>query len=374
MVARAAAFVASNGPVSPQDRWEENPGASPFTLAVEVCALVAAHPWLQGRDADYALELADCWNERIEEWTYARGTDLCTRLGVDGYYVRIGSEVCAGGLRGWVEVRNTPGVEVRAAAMVGMEFIYLARLGLRSAGDARIRNTLEVVDALLRTETPCGAVYHRYDHDGYGEHADGSPYDGTGVGRGWPLLVGERGHLALVAGEDPRPYLQTMACMTGPGGLLPEQVWDTAPIPASGLEPGKPTGSAMPLVWAHSEFVKLLVARDRGRPVELLDCVWERYGGTRPTAMTWFWRSEVPFDTLPRDRSLVIEERQPFTLHLGWDGWQRIEERPSQPLGLGMHGVRLASTQLSPGTVLNFTRRYEDSRWEGVDHAVTCEA
>ena len=372
MVARAAAFVAQSGPVSPQDRWEENPGSSPFTLAVEVAALVAALPWLRGRDASYALELADCWNERIEEWTYVSGTELCRRFAVEGYYVRIGPQASTGGLRGRVEVRNTPGVVVSAAAMVGMEFIYLARLGLRSASDARILDTLKVVDGLLRTETPCGPVYHRYNDDGYGEHADGSAYDGTGIGRGWPLLVGERGHLALLAGEDPKPYLHAMTCMTGPSGLLPEQVWDAAPIPALGLQPGKPTGSAMPLVWAHAELLKLLVAQDRRRPLELLDCLWQRYAGTRPAAPTWFWRSEVPFDTLPRARSLVIEEQRPFTLHLGWNGWHDVAEHPSQPLGLGMHGVRLDAGQLLPGRVVNFTRRYDDSGWEGLDHAVTC--
>ena len=373
MVGRAAAFVASEGPVSPQDRWEENPGSSPFTLAIEVSALVAAQHWLGARDGAYARSLADCWNERIEEWTYVQATELCHRLGVDGYYVRIGPQISAGGLRGRVEVRNTPGVVLPAAALVGMEFAYLARLGLRSAGDARILDTLAVADALLRVETPCGPVYHRYNDDGYGEHADGSAFDGTGIGRGWPLLVGERGHLALLAGEDPRPYLEAMACMTGPGGLLPEQVWDAPAIPPSKLAPGKPTGSAMPLVWAHAEFLKLLVARERRRPVELLDCVWQRYAGKRPEAPTWFWRSDVPFDTLPKGRSLVIEERRSFTLHLGWDGWQRVEEHASQPLGLGMHGVRLDATQLPPGAVVNFTRRYEDSEWEGIDHSVTCE-
>lgn len=374
MVARAAAFVAANGPVSPQDRWEENPGAGPFTLAVEVAGLVAAAPWLQTTDAAYAIELADCWNERVEDWTYVDGTELCRQHGVEGYYVRIGPDPAAGGLRGRVEVRNTPGIVVPAEALVGLEFIYLARLGLRSASDRRILDSLKIADALLRTDTPCGPVYHRYNDDGYGEHADGSDYDGTGIGRGWPLLVGERGHLALLAGEDPLPYLDTMACMTGPCGLLPEQVWDAAPIPALRLEPGKPSGSAMPLVWAHAEFLKLLVARDQRRPVELLDCVWQRYAGKQPAAKTWFWRSEVPFDSLPAGRSLVIEDRRPFLLHMGWDGWQTVEDRPSEPLGLGMNGVRLQTPELAGGAILNFTRFYVDEgRWEGDDHWVTVE-
>jgi glucoamylase len=375
MASRAAAFVARNGPVSPQDRWEENPGASPFTLAVEVAALVAAVPYLEPEDAAYALELADCWNERIENWTYVDDTELGSRVGVEGYYVRIGPSPAAGGLRGRIEIRNTPGDVVPAEALVGLEFIYLARLGLRSPDDRRILDSLTVADALLRSETPCGPVYHRYNGDGYGEHEDGSPYDGSGIGRGWPLLVGERGHLALLFGEDPLPFLEAMACMTGPCGLLPEQVWDSEAIPEHWLFPGKPTGSAMPLVWAHAEFLKLLVAREHGRPVERLDCVWRRYAGRRPEAATWYWRSEVPFDSLPSGRSLVIEDQQPFVLHLGWDGWAKVEDRASLPIGLGMHGVRLQSSELAPGAVLNFTRfdPIED-RWEGEDHEVRLSA
>ena len=97
----------------------------------------------------------------------------------------------------------------------------------------------------------------------------------------WPLLVGERGHLALQAGEDPLPYLRTMWCCASPGGLLPEQVWDADPIPERGLYPGRPSGSAMPLVWAHAEFLKLLMARERGRPVEWLDSVERHFGHRR---------------------------------------------------------------------------------------------
>src|SRR5690606_1415851 len=115
-------------------------------------------------------------------------------------------------------------------------------------------------------ETPLGVAYRRYNEDGYGEHADGRPFDGTGIGRPWPLLAGERGHLDLLLGRDVRDWLVGMARMTGPGGLIPEQVWDAEPIPQRMLFPGRPTGSAMPLVWAHAEFLKLLAARESGRP------------------------------------------------------------------------------------------------------------
>jgi glucoamylase len=369
MVRQASAFVAQNGPVSPQDRWEENPGASPFTLAVEVASLVCAAPYLDSTESAYALELADYWNERIEDWTYVQDTEMSRRYGVDGYYVRIGPSAGAGGLRGYVEVRNRGGDVVPAEALVGLEFIYLARLGLRSPDDPRMVNSLKVADALLKTDTPCGPVYHRYNGDGYGEHEDGSAYDGTGVGRGWPLLVGERGHLALLRGEDPLSYLEAMACMTGRCGLLPEQVWDTDAIPRLGLTPGKPTGSVMPLVWAHAEFLKLAVARDQGLPIELMQDVWKRYAGKRPAAATWYWRSEAPFDRLPTDRSLVVEDSKPFLMHFGKDGWEDVEDRESKPLGLGMHGLRLERSELAAWSRLDFTRIYEN-RWESEDHTI----
>jgi glucoamylase len=371
MVRRAAAYLARCGPLSPQDRWEENAGASPFTLAVEVAALVAAAAWLEGAEREYALQLADSWNERIEEWTYVEHTDLAAAHDVRGYYVRIGPPPGAGGLRGCVEVANRGGETVPATALVGLDFLYLTRLGLRAGDDQRISDTLRVADAVLRVDTPRGPAFHRYEQDGYGEHADGSPFDGTGIGRAWPLLTGERGHAALVAGEDPTAYLEAMAHLTGPGGLLPEQVWDTEPIPERLLFPGEPTGSAMPLVWAHAEFLKLLLAATAGRPVEQLDVVIERYGGVRPRAATWFWRDEAPVQRLPPGRALVVEAAEPFVLHFGFDGWQEVAERASAATGLGMHGVRLDAEELAPRSRLDFTRRWSvGERWEGTDHTL----
>jgi glucoamylase len=128
-----------------------------------------------------------------------------------------------------------------------MEYLYLPRLGLRDPRDPRIQNTLKISESILKVETPHGIAYHRYNGDGYGEHKDGRPFDGTGVGRAWPLLTGERGYLDVRLGIiDPLPYLEMMTRMTGPGGLIPEQVWDGPPLPNRGLKPGMPSGSVCP--------------------------------------------------------------------------------------------------------------------------------
>jgi glucoamylase len=371
MVRSAARYILHNGPITPQDRWEENAGFSPFTLAVEIAALIGAAEFLEGEERSYALSVADYWNERIEDWTYVVGGAFAARFGVSGYYVRIGPPPAEGGLRGRVTLANRGGESVPADTIVGLEFLHLVRLGLRAATDPRIQNTCRVTEALLRVDTPNGAAYHRYNDDGYGEHADGSPFDGSGIGRAWPLLTGERGHFEVQLGRDPLAYLEAMTRMAGATGLIPEQVWDSAPLPARGLEPGKPTGGAMPLVWAHAEFLKLVCARQDKRPLEMLKCVERHYRQPSPRSGRWHWRRDVPFDAIPKDRELLIEMPAPFLLHLGFDGWHGIEDRRSMPLAFGWHGVTLTRNELARREVLDFTFYLIDAaRWEGRDYHV----
>jgi glucoamylase len=372
MIRRAVGYLVDHGPISPQDRWEENSGISPFTLAIEIVALIAAAEFLGADERDYVVSLADYWNERIEDWTYVSGGPFASQYGIDGYYVRIGPAAVQGGLLGRVNVANRQGQSMPAITLIGMEYLHLARLGLRSLGDRRIHDTSKIADAMLRVETPLGIAYHRYNEDGYGEHADGSPYDGNGIGRAWPLLTGERAHVELQLGRDPLPYLEMMTRMTGPAGLIPEQVWDGPPVPERGLQPGKPTGSAMPLVWAHAEFLKLLRARREKRPIELLNSVEKHLRGKVAEVGTWHWRTDTPFDALPANRDLLVEMENPFVLHMGFDGWQAVEDRPSSALPFGRHGVRLRKHELAGKRTLDFTRYFSrESTWEGNDHHIS---
>ena len=364
-------YLARNGPGSPQDRWEENAGISPFTLGIEIAALVCAAEHLPAAESSYALSLADYWNERLEDWTYAENGTFSQAFGIDGYYVRIAPPLLKGGLRGRIDIKNREGESAPAVALIGMECLYLARLGLRDARDRYIQNTVKVIDSLLGVHTPHGMAYRRYNGDGYGEHENGAPFDGTGVGRLWPLLTGERAHLDLMLGIDPLPYLEMMTCMTGAGGLIPEQVWDADPIPERGLEPGKPTGSAMPLVWAHAEFLKLLIARHQGRPIELLASVERRYHSRRPEAATWHWRQAQPFDALPAGRALLIENPEPFQLHYGFDGWHEVADRASEKGAFSLHSVRFDSADVAGHSIVDFSFYFPESqRWAGTDYHV----
>ncbi len=380
MIARAAGFIARTGPATGQDRWEENAGLVTSTLAPVVAALVVAAGHLPEPAASYCLELADDWNASIEDWTYARGTRLAHEHDVDGYYVRIASpDVLAGApLSTPVPVRNRPpgSSTVPADEMVGTDFLALVRFGLRLPDDPRIVSTLAVADAILRTETPSGPVWHRYSGDGYGEHEDGSAFDGTGIGRGWPLLVGERGHYELEAGRDARPYLEAMRRMASAGGMLPEQVWDAAPIPAHDLIPGRPSGSAMPLAWAHAEYVKLIRSIALGHAIDRPAAAWHRYHGVAPTATRATWRFTAPRPTMPAGRTLRLELMAPARVHHSVDGRQSWADLDARDTGLGVWVADVpASDRLAPGQAVDFTIWWpEAGRWEGRDLRVEVTA
>jgi len=373
MIARALSFLARNGPVSEQDRWEENAGLNTFTLAVCISALVAGAPYLPEEGRELALAIADYWNARLESWTsVAEDAPLARLYGVPGYYVRVAPEQTLSSQRpdGVLPIRNqqmAPSLPV--GAQVGVDFLQLVRFGLRRAEDPLIVATAKVVDALLKVDTPAGPVWHRYNEDGYGEHDDGSAYDGTGRGRGWPLLTGERGHYELCLGRDPLPFLLAMTRMASAGGMLPEQVWDTAPIPARGLAPGRPTGAAMPLVWAHAEYLKLLASRKLRRPFDRPESVWRRYGGERPPLTRVIWAEQAPVSELPEDCALTLALRDPGIVRWGIDGWQDVREQSTRANPLGLHLLEIDAQRLRAGRHIDFTWR-KGTRWVGRDFCV----
>ncbi|MEN9438232.1 MAG: hypothetical protein RIR09_2887 [Pseudomonadota bacterium] len=375
MVCRALAFIAREGPSTGQDRWEEDPGINTFTLAIAIAALVEGSTFLDGEAREFALQLADSWNARLDEWTVAKDTALARRLGVSGYYIRSSPAdvlVQEGAQSEHLEVKNRAiDPNLPADEQVGTDFLQLVRYGLRRADDPVVLDSLKAVDQLLKTETPCGPAWHRYNGDGYGEHNDGSPFDGTGRGRGWPLLVGERGHYALLAGEDTLPYIEAMAAMSSAVGMLPEQVWDWDPIPRYRLQPGRPSGSAMPLVWAHSEFIKLCCSRAKGYPVDRPVATWARYQGKRPDISHAIWGPRHhPRQISVNDQfSVVLRDRA--RIHWGHNGWLAVQDSMTSDTGLGVHRANLPFVGLKAGDTIQFTFYWlNQSIWEGKDYEV----
>ena len=201
-------------------------------------------------------------------------------------------------------------------------------------------------------ETPLGAAYRRCNGDGYGEHEDGSPFDGIGIGRARPLQASERGHFDRMLGRDPLPYLATMARMTGPGGLIPEQVWDGPAIPARGLEPGKPTGSAMPLVWAHAEYVKLRRSLRDGTVFDMPSQTVQRYQVQQVRSPFTVWRFNHKRRIMMADTTLRIELWTPATVHWSTDGWRTVQDVETRDTGLGIYVADLATAALASETAI----------------------
>lgn len=383
MVRRAASFLICNGPVTQQDRWEEDGGYSPFTLAVEIAALLAAADFADEAGAEgvarYLRGTADAWNANIERWTYMTGTELARRVGVEGYYVRIApAEVAdaASPARGFVPIKNRPPGEgsAPAAYIVSPDALALVRFGLRAADDPRILNTVKVIDTLLRSETVTGPIWHRYNLDGYGEHEDGSAFDGTGIGRGWPLLAGERAHYELARGDRAQAVrlLRVMAAQTSPGGLIPEQVWDAQDIPARELFNGHPSGSAMPLVWAHAEYVKLLRSLREGRVFDMPPQPVQRYQIEKITSAFSIWRYNQKCREIPAGKPLRIELLAPACIHWSADTWRTTREIRTTDTALGIHRADLPTDRVPAGHPLCFTFLWvETGRWEGVNFEVT---
>ncbi len=386
MVRKAVSFIIRNGPVTQQDRWEEDAGYSPFTLAAEISALLAAaeiadltgHP----QQAQTMRDTADAWNDNIERWVYANGGDLAQQLGVSGYYVRIAppdTDSAASPTQGFVPIKNKPPGQDgdRAYHIISPDALALVRFGLRAPDDPRIINTLRVIDALLAVELPQGPCWYRYNGDGYGEHRDGSAFDGTGIGRAWPLLAGERAHYALAAGhhDEAEALLTVMENSTaGASRLLPEQVWDSADIPALELFRGKPSGSACPLVWAHSEYIKLRRSIRDGKIFDQPPQTVRRYLKEKHVRQIFGWRFNNKTRSIPRNKTLRIVLLTPGRVHWSIDNWKTAHDTETRDTELGIHVLDLPTASLPPGGEAVFTFFWpNESRWEGTDFRVRVE-
>lgn len=381
MIEAAAGYIVRNGPSTQQDRWEEDGGYSPFTLAVEIAALLAAADAIEaaGRSsaAQYLREVADGWNEQIETWTYAVDTELSRTLGIEGYYVRVGAATGGGvdALRGRVAIRNRAdtNASLEASSLISPDALALVRFGLRAADDPRIRNTVIAIDAVLKRELPAGPYWYRYNDDGYGEHEDGSPFDGTGIGRLWPLLTGERAHYELALGkiEEARRLLAAMEASSSEGGLIPEQIWDAKNIPERELYLGRPAGSAMPLAWAHAEHVKLLRSLKDGGVFDMPPQTARRYTDGKHEVHVQSWRMNAKIKNVVEGRRIRLELLEPATVRWSLDNWRAVNDVTTMATGFGTHICDLPTQNLRANEVVKFTMFWSDRKtWEGANFEV----
>jgi len=382
MVLKAASYLLRHGPVTQQERWEEASGYSPSTLASNIAALIGAAYFCRQRAdkaaAEFLEQYADFLESHVEAWTVT--TEGTLVQGIRRHYMRIlpddvGNPTPAEDPNsGILKIANlAPGTNnsFPAKEIVDAGFLELVRYGIRKPDDPLIVDSLKVVDAVLKVDTPVGPVWHRYNHDGYGQREDGEPYVRWGTGRAWPLLTGERAHFELAAGRDIKPFIRAIERFASSTGLLPEQVWDEKDQPRSHMFLGRPTGSAMPLMWAHAEYIKLLRSVSDGRVFDLIPEVASRYLGDRKARQLFeIWKPNRQVRAVKRGYTLRVQVPAPFRLHWTNDEWHTAEDSPSATTTFGVEfvDIPIAAGQKAP---IRFTIFWPKSNsWEGRDYLV----
>lgn len=287
-VKRAADFIAYNGPYTQTERWENQSGYSPATIAAEIAGLIcAADIASKNNDPNSAAwyrSTADRWQRSVQGWTATGNGPLSS----SAYYLRLTKDQQPNSGTTYNLGDSAPD-NVDQRGIVDPSFLDLVRLGVKPPSDPTIRNSLAVVDARLAQGTPNGTFWYRYNFDGYGEQANGAMW-GSGFaagsqatrGRLWPIFAGERGEYEIANNQPDlaATRLAAMAATANDGMLLPEQVWDhQAPAGQPGFAPGAPTTSATPLAWSHAQYVRLVWSLFARRPVEQPSIVACRYLG-----------------------------------------------------------------------------------------------
>jgi glucoamylase len=380
MIVRAAARLILRAPVTAQERWEENSGYSPSTLAVVIAALACTAEW--GMEvgnteaAEFVFAYADWLAAHLEEWTVTTNGELVE--GIPRHYIRINPadpnepDPHADPNTQMIQIANGGGLHP-ARNIVGADFLHFVRYGIRRPDDPLIVDSIKVVDHILKHDLPQGPGWRRYNHDGYGQKADGSAYDGTGVGRCWPILTGERGHYELAAGRDPKPFITTIEDFSNQGGMLTEQIWDGPDLPQARMKPGCPTGAAMPLCWSHAEYVSLVRSRHDGVCFPRVEPAYQRYVVNPVPNHYEMWTLRYPMRRMPHGKILRIILAEQASITWTTDNWQRTNK--SQMLHqdqLNLWFADFPTTEWPVGSIFVFTIFWEcDQRWVNRNWQVT---
>jgi glucoamylase len=287
----AAYYLAAHGPAFGVERWEEQSGYSPSTIAAEIAGLVAAADIAatngDPQSAAVFRGVADDYQRSIKAWSVTTNGPLASHP----YFIRLSKTGDPNAAITYGVGNGGPQLDQRTVIDAG--FLELSRLGELPANDSDLVQSLPVVDATIESTTSSGAGWHRYNGDGYGDGAvDGHPWAPTGRGTGhvWPVLSGERAEYDLQSGSRAGALglLDGMAHFGGGVGLIPEQDWELPDLAASpfgtdptvasiGFQNGQPVGSAGPLTWSAAAFVRLLVDVGAGQILEQPAATVDRY-------------------------------------------------------------------------------------------------
>ncbi len=262
-----ANYLVANGPSTPQERWEENGGYSPATMAAEIAGLICAASIAKANGATSQAasyqSTALSWASQLDSLTYT----TTGSYGNGAYFLRITPDGSPNSGAS-IFIQNGGGNH-DDRTVVDPGFLELVRLGIKPASAADITSTISAVDSKLAVQTPEGPIWHRYNFDGYGETSSGGDYTGSGVGNPWPVLSGERGEYDVASGNlaGAQSMLATMAGAANSGYQIPEQVW-AGSTGTGGFTFGQPDNSATPLMWSLAQYARLAIDISAGHNVD----------------------------------------------------------------------------------------------------------
>jgi glucoamylase len=262
-----ANYLVANGPYTQEERWEENAGYSPATMAAEIAGLICAASIAAANDDMSAAlqyqETAQAWASEVDDLTYT----TTGPYGNGDYLLRITPDGQPNAGTG-ISIANGGGSH-DDRTVVDPSFLELVRLGVKSPTATDITNSISAVDSQLEASTPEGPIWRRYSFDGYGETSSGADYTGVGVGNPWPVLTGERGEYDVADGNltGAQSMLATMAGAANSGYQISEQVWDGT-AGANGFTVGQADNSSTPLMWAMAQYVRLAIDLSAGKDVD----------------------------------------------------------------------------------------------------------
>jgi len=266
-IQQLANYLVANGPTTPQERWEENGGYSPATMAAEIAGLICAASIATANGATSQAasyqSTALSWASQVDNLTYT----TTGSYGNGAYFLRITPDGSPNSGAS-ISIQNGGGSH-DDRTVVDPGFLELVRLGIKLASATDVTNTISAVDSTLAVQTPEGPIWHRYNFDGYGETSSGGDYTGSGVGNPWPVLSGERGEYDVASGNlaGAQSMLATMAGAANSGYQIPEQVW-AGSTGTGGFTFGQPDNSATPLMWSLAQYARLALDISAGHNVD----------------------------------------------------------------------------------------------------------
>ncbi|MBE3560678.1 MAG: amylase [Ktedonobacteraceae bacterium] len=359
----AANYIVQHGPTTGQDRWEENGGYSPATIAAEIAGLVCAADIarINGDTASQTLfnNTADSWRNQVVNWTFT----TTGPIGNGHYFERIDSDGNPNN-GNTISIANGGG-NYDERSIVDTSFLELVRQGVMPANSTYITQSLAAVDATIKQTINGYDYWYRYNHDGYGETSSGANYTGAGIGRLWPIFSGERGIYTIASGGSGDAALSAMMAAANSSGLIPEQIWDNA-APA-GYTPGTPTKSMNPLNWAMGEFITLLVSASTHTIADVASIVYNRYnsGGGGSCSTGAVSASPCPVQgqqTTITYNGFLASGASSITMHWGYNSWNGITDTPMTKQANGSWQATITVPQSA--TQLNMAFFNQSNTWD----------